>query len=153
MKKYILILLVSVSSLTLFSQVFNTAGILKTNNFSSGVEPMIFAEGTSDFILFGHLGYGLAKNIDLGAKAGFLYNNQIYFGADMEFGLGRHFSLSAGAHQFGDFGLDMTFLGTWNLVKNARLYAGIDADAVFPKGDIYFPLWLPIGIEVNISKK
>lgn len=152
MKKLLFITIVLFFSLIANSQVFNTSGILKTHHFSVGVEPVIFAEGNTDFILFGHIGYGLAKKIDLSAKAGFLYNNQVYLGGDVEFGLNKHFSISAGAHQFGDFGLDMTFLGSWNLTKSAVLFGGIDADAMLPEGDVYFPLWMPIGVEIAIGK-
>ncbi len=134
------------------AQVFNTSGTLKPGRLSVGVEPVLIAEGNTDLILFGHFGLGLTKNIDFAAKAGFLYNNQIYTGADVEFGLNRHFSLSAGAHKFGDFGLDLTFLGSWNLTKSAVFYGGFDGDANFPDGDVYFPLWMPVGVDIAINK-
>lgn len=150
MKKLILFFTVLVVSTGAFAQVFSTAETLKPGTFSFGIEPMIIASGSSDFILFGHVGYGIAKGVDLGAKVGIL-GGATYVGADMEFAFLKNFSLSAGAHAAGDFGLDATFIGTYTMAKNVNLYGGADLDINFG-GNVYVPVWLPIGVEVQLSK-
>jgi len=151
MKKVILLVFVLIQAFISQSQVFNTAKTLKKGNFSVGIEPMIITSGGTDFILFGHLGYGLTSGIDLGAKVGVL-GGANYVGADVEFAFLKNFSLSTGAHSWGNFGLDATFIGTYGLTKSVNLYGGIDADINFPDNDVKIPLWLPIGVEIGIKK-
>jgi hypothetical protein len=150
MKKHILLVVMLIGSMGSFAQVFSTAETLKPGTFSFGIEPMIIASGTSDFILFGHVGYGVAKGVDLGAKIGIL-GGATYIGADMEMAFLKNYSLSAGAHAAGDFGLDATFIGTYSLASNVNFYGGADLDINFG-GNIYVPIWLPIGVEVQLNK-
>ena len=133
-----------------YSQVFNTSKTLKQGTFAVGVEPMIITKSGSDFILFGHIGYGLATGIDISAKASMLYNTS-YYGGDIEFAFMDHFSVSAGAHVWGDFGLDATFLGSYDIANNVDIYGGADIDLNFG-GNVYINFWIPIGIEVELNK-
>lgn len=133
-----------------YAQVFNTAKTLKTGTFAVGVEPMIIAKSGSDFILFGHIGYGLADDIDISAKAGILSSTN-YFGADIEFSFMDNFSLSAGAHSWGDFGLDATFLGNYEIASNVNLYGGADVDLNLG-GNVFINFWIPVGVEVELNK-
>lgn len=150
MKKSLIVLSLFFISTIGFGQVFSTSETLKQGTFSFGIEPMIIASGASDFILFGHVGYGVAKGVDLGAKIGILGGNT-YIGADMELAFMKNFSLSAGAHAAGDFGLDATFIGTYDMTNSVKLYGGADLD-VNLGGDVYLPVWIPVGLEVQISK-
>jgi len=150
MKKLVFITICFVFGLGASAQVFNTSKTLKEGAFAVGVEPMIIANSGTDFILFGHLGYGLTDGIDISAKAGVLsYDN--YYGADIEFGFMKHFSIGAGAHVWGDFGLDATFLGTFDIAKNVDIYGGVDVDVNFG-GNMYTNFWIPIGVEVQLNK-
>jgi len=133
------------------AQVFNTAKTLKQGTFALGIEPTILAKGGTDFALFGHVGYGIAKGIDIAAKASVLSGSN-YYGADIEFAFMKNMSLSAGAHIWGDFGLDATFLGTYEIAKNVDLYGGLDFDLNLG-GNIYANFWIPVGVEVQISKE
>ena len=151
MKKYV-IFLFCLFSITLASQaqVFNTAGTLGKGSFSAGVEPGVYVNGSSRFSLFLHGGAGIANNVDFGLKLGILEPN-IYFGGDVEFAFGKLFSLSAGAHTFGDFAVDATGLFTFDLGSAVDLYTGLDMDVVFTDNETIVPLWIPIGIEVPIK--
>ena len=150
MKKFVIFAFYLAIGFGAKAQVFNTAKTLKTGTFSVGIEPMLIANGGSDFILFGHMGYGLAKDIDISAKAGMLaYSN--YYGADVEFGFLRNFSLSAGAHVWGDFGLDATFLTSFDVASNVNIFGGADLDLNFGN-DVYTNFWIPIGVEVELNK-
>lgn len=151
MKRIGLLLIVTLFASTVFSQVFKTGQTLKPKTFSVGIEPAILLNGNADFILFLHGGYGLTKGVDIGAKVGVLGGTN-YFGADIEFALGRQMSISFGAHDFGSFGLDGTFLATFPIRGDVRLYAGADADINFPGNDLSFLLWIPVGVEVGIKK-
>ncbi len=148
------LLLLSVASFVLFTanaQVQNTGETLKAGTFTVGIDPTIIAEGDNDFILYGNFGYGLKKGIDLNGRIGVLGPGDTYIGADVEFALGSKFSFSAGAHSYGDFGLDGTFLATFGLGKSADFYVGFDADFNF--GDeVYVPLWIPVGVEIGVRK-
>lgn len=150
MKKIVLLAFSLIIGVGVFAQVFNTSKTLKQGNFAVGIEPMIIANSGSDFILFGHLGYGLTDGIDVAAKAGIL-NQTNYYGADIEFGFMEHFSLGAGAHVWGDFGVDATFLGTFDIANNVDLYGGADVDVNFGN-DVYANFWIPIGVEVELNK-
>ena len=137
-------------SVTLSAQVFNTSGTLKKGTFSAGFEPGVYVD-PSDFNLFLHGGAGLTSNIDLGVKLGVL-GDETYFGGDVEFGVGKIFSLSAGAHSYFDFGLDFTGLFTFPIGGVADLYTGLDVDVAFAENDTYFPIWIPIGLEIPLKK-
>ena len=149
-KNFLFFAFVSLITIQATAQVFNTAKTLKKSTFSVGVEPMIIASGADDFLLFGHAGYGLTSGIDLGFKFGVLGSTS-YVGGDVEFGINKNFSFSAGAHTYGDFGLDATFLGTYELAKNVNLFGGLDADVNFG-GNVYFPVWIPLGCEIELNK-
>lgn len=150
MKKLILLLGIVLIANGLWAQVFNTGQTLKKGAFSVGFEPTIIASGNSDFILFGHFGYGLKKNIDFGAKVGLL-GPDTYVGADVEFGITENISFGAGAHVFGGFGLDATLLATYPATKSVNIYGGLDLDVIL-EGNTDFPLWIPIGVEVGLRK-
>ncbi len=131
MKKLFLLSFMAIAALTVNAQVFHTAGTLKPKTFSVGIDPTLIVDGNTDFILYGNFGYGLKKGIDLNGRIGVLGPGDTYIGADVEFALGSKFSLTAGAHSYGDFGLDAAFLTTFDLGKSADLYVGVDADFVF----------------------
>ncbi len=130
------------------AQVFNSSSTLKRGKFSAGFEPGIYVNGDTDFNLFLHGGAGITSGVDLGLKLGVLGHTN-YVGADVEFQFGKQFSLSTGAHSYGDFGLDITALYTFDLSK-INIYTGLDLDIVFDD-DVEFPLWLPIGVEVGLK--
>ena len=147
----ILLSLALLCSSGLFAQVFNTSSTLKTGQFSLGVEPALYINGGNDFNLFLHAGAGIVSNIDFGLKLGVM-GNDVYFGGDVEFALNRFFSVSGGAHVYGDLALDATGLVTLPLGGVADLYSGLDLDIVLADGDTQFPLWIPIGIEIPLKK-
>jgi hypothetical protein len=143
-------------SLGLSAQVFNTSSTLKRRSFSVGFEPGVYAGGGSSFALFLHGGVGITSNVDLGLKIG-LIDGPEYIGGDVEFDLGKYFSLSAGAHSWGNFGLDATGLFTFPIKSDVHLYTGLDMDIVFEgddnnenTDDTHIPLWIPIGLEVKM---
>jgi hypothetical protein len=144
-----------VSVFTIFSalnaQIFNTSSTLKTGQFSAGFEPSIYINGGNDFNLFLHAGAGITHSVDFGLKMGLMGNN-VYIGGDIEFAFGNHFSLSAGAHSWGDLGLDATGLFTFPIASSSKLYTGLDADIILAEGNTLFPIYLPIGFEIPIKK-
>jgi hypothetical protein len=151
MKKiFTIALLVLITSFS-FAQVFNTGQTLKPKTFSIGVEPGVFINGNTEFILFLHGGYGLKQGIDFSLKAGVLGPEE-YIGGDLEFSLPKRMSVAFGAHSFGDFGLD----GTWNITfpikKDIRISTGLDLDVNFNADKTRFLLWLPLSLEVGIRK-
>lgn len=148
-KTYLVILLTFVLSAGLSAQVFNTSSILKRGQFTAGFEPGIYVSG-NDFSLFLHGGAGITSSIDFGLKIG-LFQGAAYIGGDVEFGIARFFSISAGAHAHGNFGLDGTGLLTFPIGGVAKIYTGLDADIEFPAGDLYVPLYIPLGIEIPLK--
>lgn len=138
-------------------QVFNTGTTLKKGTFNVGVEPSLHIDGGANgLMLFGYAGYGIKSGMDMGLKIGIGEIN--YLGADLEFSLGKNISLSAGAHKFGDFGLDGTLLFDIPVRSDIRIYSGGDLDIMFPEsqngnGNIYTPLWVPIGLEILLSSR
>jgi hypothetical protein len=164
MKKqlFVLAIFLLISSFS-FSQVFSTGQTLKPKKWSVGVEPAVLLPGgDSEFMLFGHAGYGLKKGIDLGLKVGFLSDYDEYIGGDVEFAISRYFSVMGGAHQFGDFGLDANILGTYPIRSDVRISSGFDIDIVFvdkynDRGEedgVEAKLvgWIPISLEVGLKK-
>lgn len=149
MKKIVLLVSTLFLFVSLQAQVFNTGTTLKKGTFSLGFEPAIYGN-TEGFIMFFHGGYGLKPGIDLGISAGFL--NGEYFGADLEWGLGRYFSLTTGAHMYGDFGLDGTLNITFPIRSDSRIFTGVDMDINFPNDDISVPIWIPIGVELGLRR-
>ncbi len=143
-----LLMLVGVSS----AQVFNTGQTLKAKTFSIGFEPAVLINGSNEFMLFLHGGYGLKRGIDFGLNIGVL-GPENYFGADVEFAIAKKISLAVGAHDFGIFGLDGTLNFTIPIKSGIRLFSGLDLDVNFPENnDTQFLLWLPVGLEVGLKK-
>ncbi len=149
MKKLLLIFPIWLIALALNAQVFNTSSTLKRGSFSAGFEPGVYTDN-NNFSLFLHGGIGITSGTDLGVKLGVL-NGNTYLGGDVEFALGKRFSLSAGAHSWNNFGLDATGLFTFPIVKNAKLYTGLDMDILFPTNDVLIPLWVPLGLEIGVK--
>lgn len=151
MKKIIVLLSFFAIAYTANAQVFNTSSTLKRGQFSVGFEPGIYTDGGSDFNLFLTGGAGLTRGVDLGLKLGVL-GDENYIGADVEFVLGKRFSLAAGAHSWGDFGLDATGLYTFDITKGVDLFLGLDMDIVFPdEDDTYLMAWIPLGLEIGLK--
>lgn len=151
MKKIIFSIL-TIISISAHAQVFNTAGTLKKNSLSFGLEPAVLVYGGgNDFMMYFHGGYGIKSGIDLGIHLG--AGNTTYFGADLEWGLGNHFSLTTGAHNFGDFGLDGALNVSFDIASGVDLYSGLDMDIVFAENKTILPLWLPLGVEIGVGTK
>ncbi len=144
------IVFVAIASLSM-GQVFNTGQTLKPKAFSIGFEPGVMINGNTDFIMFIHGGMGLVKGVDFAAHVGVL-GPQDYFGADVEFALPARMSITAGAHHFGDFGLDGTFNITFPIRSGIRFSTGADLDVNFNDDKTRFLLWLPLGMEIGLRK-
>lgn len=152
MKRLTLILLglsLGLSSLVR-AQVFTTSSALRPGEFSLGFEPSVYINGATDFNLFLHGRVGLTHHTDFGLKLG-LMGNEVYFGGDVKFTLGKRFSISAGAHNWEDFGLDGTALFTFPLKRSVKLYTGLDADVVFAS-QTEIPLWIPVGLRIGLNR-
>lgn len=149
MKKIVISLLSVFFALNVQAQVFNTATTLKKNSFSIGIEPLIHIDGGNDgFMLFFHGGYGIKSGIDFGLKIG--AGETTYFGADLEWALGKNISLTTGAHDFGDFGLDGALNFSFPITGGVDLYSGVDMDINFGENEVYLPVWIPIGLEIGL---
>jgi len=154
MKKLFLFIGFVCLPLLTFSQVFNTATILKPGNFSLGIEPAVV---NKDLGLFLHGGVGLTRGVDLGIKYGFLKYND-YFGADLEWRLmsGKpSISLTTGGHITDDFGLDAGLNISFPIGSTASLYSGLDTDIDFhkePRGTQFLP-WIPVGVQIYLKPK
>ena len=161
MKKILTFSLVLLFVSTLSAQVFNTGQTLKPMKISLGIEPAFVVNGDAEFMLFLHGGIGLIRGTDFGFKLGVL-NGETYVGGDIEFAVGKYLSLSAGAHHWGNFGVDGTLLGTLPIRKGVRLFGGLDSDINFnsydkdndgdKEMDTQFLLWAPVGVEVGLRK-
>jgi len=150
MKKGLILLLLIFGVMFAKAQVFNTSGILRSGEAAIGFEPSLLVyDGATDFQMFFHAGVGVGRNIDIGAKVG-AFGDETYYGGDVEFGISKNLSLSAGAHHFHDFGLDGSANVTVPLVSGTKLITGLDMDVIF--GDeTKIPLWVPIGIRVSVG--
>lgn len=137
----------------MFAQTFKTSKTLKEGVFSAGVQPVYLTKNsTSDFMLFGHMGYGLQSGVDLGAKVGFLGDKvDPYFGVDAEFAVRNNISVTGGAHVWNDFGLDFCAIWSDKIANGVELYSGLDFDFNFGN-KLYVPVWMPIGIEIYQPK-
>ena len=152
MKKITLLLFSLVLAVNLSAQIFGTSSTLSKNRFSLGLEPSIYSSGNyDDFMFFIHGGYGIKSGVDLGVKLGLL-GDENYIGADVEFKLGKKFSLAGGFHDFYDFGIDGTALFTFPLGSAATLSSGLDMDIVFADPETLVPLWIPVVVEIGIKK-
>jgi hypothetical protein len=152
MKKlyYLLFLIITTSNVVVYSQVFNTSSTLKPGIFCTGFEPGIYINNRTDAYIFLNGGVGITHGIDFGAKVGF-GGDEPYLGADIEFSTGKIFSFSAGAHSWGNFGLDGTALFTFPLSKKTKFYTGLDSDLIFAE-NFEVPVWIPLGVEISIQR-
>jgi hypothetical protein len=151
MKKLVLVIqLIAIINLNGSSQIFNTSNTLKPRLFCVGFEPGLYVNGGADAYFFLHGGVGISHRVDLGAKIG-LGGNKPYIGGDVKFAFGKIFSLTAGAHSWGNFGLDVIALFTIPVSKRTNLFTGLDSDINFAD-NIEVPVWIPVGIDISIQK-
>ncbi len=149
-KTSILFLLIIVLSAGIKAQVFNTSSTLNPGKFSAGFEPGIYVSPTN-FSLFLHGGIGITRSVDFGLKVGLL-NGSTYVGGDIEFEIVKFFSISAGAHAQGNFGLDATGLFTFPIGGIAKIYTGLDMNIELEQGNTSIPLLIPLGIQIPLRK-
>jgi hypothetical protein len=165
MKKLLLLLGLASLPLVSFSQLFNTASILKPGSFSIGLEPVIVQDNLGGFC---QLGFGLLRSVDLALKAGIVENTGTpYLGADLEWrlkGARPSISITTGAHrnEFGHFGLDGSFNLSFAVGKKVFPYLGFDSDLNFDNyhSEYYgyyhdntnLLMWFPIGVEIYFRK-
>jgi hypothetical protein len=150
MKRLTLSVLFVAVVVSVSGQVFNTSSTLGRNNFSIGLEPTVHVGGPGDgFMMFFHGGYGIKSGIDLALKLG--AGNTTYFGADLEWHLGKIVSLTTGAHNFGNFALDGSLNLAFPLRGGVDIFTGFDMDLIFAD-ELMVPLWLPIGVEIGVGR-
>jgi hypothetical protein len=127
------------------AQVFNAGTGLRGNAVSLGFAPTLY---NSNFMLWMHGDIKLKPGADLIARIGFGGEN--YFGGGFKFGLLKRLAISAGAHYYGDVGLDGTMILNIPIKGDAAIISGLDLDILFPD-DIEIPVWLPVGLDVKLS--
>lgn len=151
------VILVTILSISGYSQIFNTGQTLKRKHFRLGIEPTIYVNNSSDFLMFLHGGMHLTRKIDFNLKAGF-NNGNTYIGGEIEYALSHYISISFGAHNYNNFGLDGLIMLTYPITKSVFLSSGFDSDYNFikPNDDedlkTQFLGWLPINIEIGIRR-
>lgn len=157
-KRYALILLMILGFISPVAraQVFGTGQTLRSGKASLGLEPVLYSNnsGNDSFYFFLQGGYGLQSGLDLGVKLGLLGPHD-YFGADLEWNLRPArpaISLSVGAHQYYNFGLDGTLNLSFPLGRSTHLYTGLDMDVVFVHRETITPYWMPLGFEVAFRR-
>lgn len=150
MKRVTLIALALLLAGSLAAQVFNTGQTLKPKSLSVGFQPAVLINDGSNFVLFLHGGVGIKQGIDIGLTAGVLGPHN-YFGADIEFAVGKRMSVVFGAHHFGSFGLGGTFIVDMPIRKDIRLFTGVDVDLNIHTNSTQLLVWLPIGLEIALS--
>lgn len=147
-KNFILVLIV-LSCLSLNAQIFSTAKVLSPLKFSAGIAPAYFNDNMALFMFFEG---GIIKGLDFELKYGVVEGND-YVGADLEWRLYAskpfNFSLTTGFHVYGDPGADVAANLSFRIINNVALYTGLDSDFNFGN-DVYVPLWLPVGVKINV---
>ncbi len=151
MKKLAFILAIVLVSKFSYAQVFGSAQTLSPKKVNLSIIPFIYdAGGNNDLALFLQGGYGLKPGIDFALKLG-LFENENYFGGDVEFAVTRNLSLGGGFHSFGSFAMDLTGLYTIRLTSSARLTTGLDFD-IYTDSNAPSYLWIPVNTEIDLKK-
>ncbi|MCF8232662.1 MAG: hypothetical protein K9J27_10780 [Bacteroidales bacterium] len=132
------------------AQVLNTGRTLKPGTLTLGAEPVFYED---NFKFFMHGGLGISSGFDLSFRVGL--SGETYIGADLEWAIADHMSLSVGGHQYGNYGLDGTLLFDIPLGNTAYLFSGLDTDIIFVEAtnEISTPFWIPAGLEIGIKNK
>lgn len=156
MKKYAIVFLLVLVPMVLNAQVFGTGQTMRRGATSIGINPAFYlTEGDDELYLYIHVGHGIRKGLDLGAKVSVI-GDETYFGADLEWRLtGRspYVSISAGGHKFTDFGVDATLNVTFPLKRKIHLYFGGDMDIEFTEPESITPLWAFVGLDISLGRK
>jgi len=156
LKKCLIVFLLILVPMMLNAQVFGTGQTMRRGSTSIGINPALYmTEGNDELYLYIHLGHGLRRGLDLGAKVNII-GDVTYFGADLEWQLARRspfVSISAGAHKFVDFGLDATLNVTFPLKRRMNLYFGGDMDIDFVEPESITPLWAFVGLDISMGRK
>ena len=156
MKKCLIVIIFILVPVVLNAQIFGTGQTLRRGKTSIGVNPAFYmTEGDDELYLYLHLGHGIRRGLDLGAKVSVI-GDETYFGADLEWRLTRRspfISVSAGGHKFSDFGVDATLNATFPLQRKINLYFGGDMDIEFVEPESITPFWAFVGLDISLSRK
>ena len=141
------------------ASVFNTASVLAPGAFSIAGEGLMRIDPYA-FGGLGHVNYGVMPRMDLDVRIGYLdaEGGHTYVGADVEYALdkgerresGIHVSATAGAHYWGDFGLDAALIGSWRQTTT-ETYVGVDTDIRFAE-KTQIPVNLVLGVEAGLRR-
>ena len=144
MKKIIFTVIITMLSVVLHAQIFNTGKTLKKGSFLLGLNP-VYTDGLNMFV---HGGYGINQGVDFGLKVGVGENNT-YVGADFEWSIGNNIAFVTGGHfQGNDLGIDGAIIASFNVHKDADFFVGADSDLIFSDDNIDLAIWIPVGIEL-----
>ena len=124
MKKTLALIIISMIIGQINAQVFRTAILPTKGTISLGIEPAIhlsFNEtmnnGENNYYTYLHGRFGLIKSIAVGLHFGYNPKYENYLAGELEFAVGKNFSLSAGIHSFVYSGFDITALYTFAATK------------------------------------
>ena len=152
MKRTLSLLVFCLSFAAGYSQVFNTGIMMPPGRFAIGLEPTYLVNSSQGkLFLFIHGNYGLKSDVGLNFQVG-VGGYDTYGGAAVNWGFSKMVNLTAGAHYFGNFGLDGRLNFNFQLQRDARLFTGIDANINFAQ-TVQVPLWLPVGIEIKLPDR
>lgn len=136
--------------------VFGDAQIVQFKRFSLGVQPIIYTQPDSDFMLMLRGGYGIQPELSFHAKAG-VFNDEVYVGGHLKYRLISELeypitlSVIGGAYMFQDLGFKLAGVLSRNF-GDFSLYSGLSFEPFFAV-PAQAPLLIPIGVDIPVTRQ
>ncbi len=127
-----------------------------SGTFSFGIQPVLFTQTKSDYMLFLRAGYGLSAGTDLEFKAGF-QDDTVYLGGHLQYSLPvvhsfpMHFSFQLGGYHMDHPGGKAGFITAF-MIDTFVLYTGVNYKPMFLDDDeMLHPVTMPVGVHIPLT--
>lgn len=134
--------------------MFGDAQTTEFKRFSLGVQPIIYTQPDTDFMLMLRGAYGIQPELSFHGKAG-VFGDEIYVGGHIKYRLLSELqypitlSLVGGAYMFNDIGLKLGGILSRNFGQFS-LYSGLSFEPYFAV-PAQGPLLIPIGVDIPVT--
>lgn len=136
--------------------VFGDAQTVQYNRFALGVQPIIYTQPDSDFMLMLRGGYGVQPELSFHGKVG-VFNDDLYIGGHVKYRLLSELeypitlSVIGGAYMFEDLGFKLSGVLSRNF-GDFSLYSGLSFEPFFAV-PAQAPLLIPIGVDIPVTSQ
>jgi hypothetical protein len=135
---------------------FGDAQAIEYNRFAVGIQPIVYTEPGSEFMMMFRAGYGIQPELSFEAKVG-VFREEFYIGGHMKYRVLSELeypvtiAVIGGAYRFEDIGFKFSGEISRNFGEFS-LYSGLTIEPIFTV-PAQVPVLIPAGVEIPVSQQ